>query len=102
MTDEESAERDAKIHYLYALVIGYNEMAAQAETLGAKLYFRLARNQAVEMLEASGGKLEIKEDQTLVVMPFSVHVNLYEKDIELIRVTLAVWDASHPKHSESP
>ena len=48
---------------LAALVLGYNEMARSAKTLGDKVFFRLRRDKLHEFLKATGSDwvIEFKE-----------------------------------------
>lgn len=46
--------------WLCAMVLGYNEMARHAKTLGDKIYFRLHRDTLHEYLKKRGGGWQVE------------------------------------------
>ncbi len=87
----------ARTHSLVALVFGYNELAKLAKPLGEKVYYRLARQNALEKLRASGGgDVNVTEDPIALSLTLNdgpLSVNFYEKDIEAMRAAVAAFDA---------
>jgi hypothetical protein len=53
-------------------------------------------------LESKGVKISILEDNIVLTVYFgNVGFTFYEKDIELMRQTVAEWDKNHEKESSS-
>jgi hypothetical protein len=77
---------------------GYNELAKKATTLGEKTFCRLARDHAEQEYAKLGGRIEINEDQTPVVIldEHIPHVRFYPRDIEMMREALRAYDAGEP------
>jgi len=77
-----------------ALVHGYNELAKTSKTLGEKVYFRLARDQAEEWAAQAGVKIN-RGDQGNVVLELTAKppfIVFHERDIELMREAVAAFD----------
>jgi hypothetical protein len=98
----EMSKEDLKSHLLFqtvALLLGYNELAKQTDILGEKAYFRLIRGQYEEMLKESGQTIEIIHDKVILTLgQRPLHVNSLEKDIELMRQTVAEFDLMKVVH----
>lgn len=78
---------------LIAQVLGFNELAKQQDTLGRKVFCRLARNSAERKLQGLGVKLEISHDKVILTLSDYVpHIEFTEKDIELMRKEVARRD----------
>jgi hypothetical protein len=98
--EEEARDKQASERYTYlALALGYNELAKLGRSLGEKMYFRLARDQAVDMLVkagGNGGKSPFTEEQAVVTihvedgMPW---IKLLARDVDLMRAYVAEHDA---------
>lgn len=96
---------------ILARLVGYNEMAKSALTLGEKVWFRFAVQAAHRELLEAGGKLEITEGETplMHIGERPPHINLYPRDIELMRAAVKAHDAtavrqaacSHPSEIET-
>ena len=86
--------KDAKLHDLLALMIGHNELAKQAKTLGEKVYHRMASKLAME----EGNKLGMswtttQHEETLVTVGTARSgVELYPRDIELMKKAIAEYE----------
>jgi hypothetical protein len=80
---------------LLALIWGYNELAKMVETLGEKVYCRMARDFAEQEYIKLGGRLnKEKQDEVILIIngdtfPF---IKFREKDIELMRKTVEEFD----------
>lgn len=79
---------------LLALIYGYNELSKVAKSIGEKLYCRVIRREAVEEYRKLGGSIELKEGEASVVTltHHIPHINLYPRDIELMREAVAEFD----------
>lgn len=90
----------AKGHYLHtvsALVLGFNELAKLAPILGEKAYFRLARDRAIEELEALGHHINVTTPTIVLTLgQRPPYVEFLETDIEAMRACVAEWDARTP------
>ncbi len=88
-------EEEMRISDLTAMMIGYNEMAKRAKSLGERLFSRLVRDKIAEELGKLGCPVEMKNDSETVVTLRSrpPHIFLYAKDIELMRQAVAEFDA---------
>jgi hypothetical protein len=77
-----------------ARVVGYNELAKDAQTLGEKVYLRLARDEARKDYERLGGEIQDTGPEPVIVVntrpPFVV---MSDADIELMREAVAAHDA---------
>jgi hypothetical protein len=93
---------DAESLGLIATVFGFNELAKQSKTLGEKVFFRMLCQKFHKDLESKGVKISILEDNIVLTVHFgNVGFTFYEKDIELMRQTVAEWDKNHEKESSS-
>lgn len=82
-----------------ALVYGFNELAKMQETLGAKAYYRLLRDNAEKRFLALGGEKFMSGDPpiaTIQIPGSPQHIVFRPMDIELMRQTVAEWDARKP------
>ena len=78
---------------LAAQVIGFNELAKQQETLGQKVFCRLARNSAEAELRKLGVQWEITQDKVVLTLKDHVpHIEFTDNDIELMRAEVARRD----------
>jgi hypothetical protein len=86
-----------------ALVLGFNECAKQAETLGEKAYFRIRRDAAHEEFVKLGGEkflhqaepiLEIRADER-------IWIRFSKSDIESMRQLVADYDMGRLTSSDS-
>lgn len=91
-----SAEENARRWDALARIVGYNELAREAKTLGEKVYLRLARDEARRQYQSLGGEVRDTGPEPEVVVgtrpPFVV---MSAADVELMRAAVAQWDASH-------
>ena len=80
-----------------ARILGYNELARLSTTLGERVYNILNREAAIEDFRALGGTLEVQRGVNVFTLPLGpTHVTFSEKDIELMRLAVAEYDAKHP------
>lgn len=79
------AMKNAEIAHLLALVFGHNELAKKAESLGEKVYHRLASENYVKALHKLGHAFVVHqgEDAILEIKQGRATVNLYPRDIEV-------------------
>lgn len=91
-----------------ARLVGYNELARDATTLGGRMYLRLARDHALDQYVALGGKVEQApagkpaEKPAIVVPTKPPFLVLTSADFELMRAALAEHDiASGAEPSEA-
>lgn len=78
-----------------ARLVGYNELARGAETLGERMYLRLARDEARRAYEGLGGRVEdAPADAPVAVVPTRPpFLVLSDADVELMRKAVAEHDA---------
>jgi hypothetical protein len=96
LTSEESEDKTRRVFMWDALarVLGFNELAREAVTMGEKVYFRMARGFAEEQYALLGGELN-KTEESEVVLTISrdgATVVFREFDIELMRAAVADYD----------
>lgn len=85
--------QDVEKWCLIAQVFGFNELAKQQDTLGRKVFCRLARNSAERKLQGLGVKLEVSQDKVVLVLSDYVpHIEFTEKDLDLMRKEIASRD----------
>lgn len=89
------AMKNAEIAHLLALVFGHNELAKKAESLGEKVYHRLASENYVKALHKLGRAFVVHqpEGKFLEIKQGRACVTLYPRDIELMRKAIAEYDA---------
>ncbi len=80
-----------------ALIHGFNELAKSSETLGEKVFCRMARDEAEKTYIKLGGEIKKTEDEVVLIlepkrMP---HLKFTVKDIELMRVVVHEHDRDH-------
>jgi hypothetical protein len=82
---------------LLALIFGYNELAKSSQTLGEKVYMRLARDAAEKQYRELGGELDRKaEDEVIVVLREAMpRVVFMKQDINLMREAIREYDESN-------
>jgi hypothetical protein len=94
----EEAPIEVRRAHALAICIGFNELAKLSQTLGEKMFHRLARDNAVEGFVALGGNADLfaKEDGivTIEVPGGPPHIVLHERDIALMRQAIAEHDGS--------
>lgn len=80
---------------LIAAIIGFNEMARQAPTLGEKVWHRDARDKMIEHLRAEGGEFRMDSDGVITLdTSFRPSAPFLPSDIELMRAVVAGYDAA--------
>ena len=91
--------KGAETHELYALIIGYNELAKNTGALGERVYFRLCRDHALKCLQEAGGEMTMtnENDVVLTLRDKPPYVKFRSKDIELMRKCVAEFDAESKK-----
>ncbi len=96
IVEDSEAERMTIYWASLAAMLGYNELAKKADTLGSKCYFRFIRDAAQEKFIELGGNSDVftKEDYIMKIevnqgMPYVV---FREQDIELMRDTIYFHD----------
>lgn len=93
--------KSAEMHHTLALIHGFNEMATKATVLGEKVYYRLARDAAEKRFNELGGQINrIEEHAPILVIPGHVpEIRFDARDIELMRQTVAEYDAAHTQRA---
>lgn len=88
---------NAKKIHLLAVVVGYNELAKQADVLGDKVWYRLAREDALKRLREAGGELEVTSSDKVVLTlrEYPVRLAFTTADIELMRKAVAEYDEAN-------
>lgn len=90
-----SAEGNARRWDALARMVGYNELAKGAKTLGEKVYLRMGRDEARKAYERLGGTVDDSGPEPAVVVqtrpPFVV---MSDADVELMREAVAAHDAA--------
>ena len=96
--DDPKLDRRTRAWSLWALVLGYNELVKQSESLGERAYFRLGRDQAVQELQALGVEVNMTYDGPVLLSlgEGRPHIEFREGDIQAMRETVAKWDRDHP------
>lgn len=91
-------------HNAIAMVIGYNELARTAQTLGERIFFRLARDAAEGVAREMGAQIERTEDPERVVVTLSERprIELRERDLDLMRAALAAPQHPAPQQGTKP
>ncbi len=104
---KDEREADAARWASLALLVGYNELARNAKTLGERVYFRLCRGEAEEDYVARGGRIEIlrqADDEVVLEIPTGEEVieatvteamprvAFQARDVELMRACVAEHD----------
>ncbi len=92
---DETSEKNTARWDALARLVGYNELARDAKTVGEKLYLRLARDMAEEAYVALGGQVKRSETSEEIVVPTRPpFIVLGPDDIELMRRAVIEYDAS--------
>lgn len=96
LTKEDRERRDAHLQRTAAAqAIGFNELAKMGESLGEKVYYRMARDAAeATFLELGGHKIFTKGQTILKLSHARPFVKFEERDIELMRRCVAEFDAA--------
>lgn len=93
---EQQLQGSLQWHYL-ALVYGYNELARKAETLGSKVYCRIARDDAEKTLIENGYAMKLNRKEPVLTLRHSLpYINFTEDDIALMRKFLEEQDKEKP------
>jgi hypothetical protein len=91
---DSEADQNAKRWDCLALLMGYNELAKDATTLGAKMYLRMGRDVAHKRYEELGGQIDITVTPPLVIVDTRPPwVALTQRDVDLMREAVADYDA---------
>jgi hypothetical protein len=78
-----------------AYCLGYNELAKQAQNLGEKVFFRLARDSAVKSFIELGGNAPFTEEPTVLELELPdqmPRIKFRAQDIELMRAAVQAED----------
>jgi len=97
---------DPKTHErwtLAALVLGFNECAKKAETLGEKAYMRIRRDAAHEEFVKLGGEAFLVQGETILQIKADerIWIRFSKADIEGMRQLVADYDAGRLTASDS-
>jgi hypothetical protein len=95
--DDGIAERNRSVWAALAVAYGWNELAKRVKTLGEKVYCRLARDAAEQVLKELGVTLNTTPpgEVVLTLERACPHVAFYDTDIALMREAVKKYDASH-------
>lgn len=97
MSDEE-LQLNAQRTDLLASILGYNELAKEAESWGEKIYLRFARDKCVELYKELGGELDLSGSTPLIVVNTRFPcLALTREDVELMRKAIEEFDAREAK-----
>lgn len=83
-------ERQSLYWTTLATMLGYNELAKLAKTLGEKVYFRLLRGVMQDQFVKRGGNADVFAEEEHIVeiaVPYAnmPHIRFRKQDIELMR-----------------
>ncbi len=96
MGDEQT--RNAELWDALARVVGYNELCKSSQTVGEKMYLRLARSEAEKEYTKLGGEVVYHNDVPIITVatrpPF---IALTENDLALMRAAVAEYDLRKEK-----
>ncbi len=86
--------KNAELWDALARLVGYNELARNARTVGEKMYLRLARDEAQKVYESLGGKIDLKATPPEIVVQTSPpFIALDAEDIDLMREAIRAYEA---------
>lgn len=92
-TNPLTPEQHFRQYQAIALVYGFNEMAKSAADLGEKSFYREMRAAAEAEARDAGVTLDVHNDwPTLVTLHSQPHIKFDERDIELMRKSVARHD----------
>jgi hypothetical protein len=79
---------------IFALLLGYNELAKGTEVLGEKILYRMLCMAAEKRYKKLGGKINRTETPVVLVLgpKNRPHVIFMEQDIEMMREAVRVFD----------
>ena len=78
---------------LSALMLGFNELARQADTLGQRALARMFRDDAQRRLVEGGhARVNMTRPREILVLREQPHLAFDERDVELMRACVAQWD----------
>ncbi len=92
MSELETSVADPSVHHAtmcVALACGYNQLAKDAETLGAKVYYRLMREEALRQAREEGVEVSVERPQIVLTLREAPEVRFTEADIALMADFLA-------------
>lgn len=79
---------------LSALMLGFNELALQADTIGQRALARMFRDDAQRRLVEGGhARVNITRPKEILVLREQPHLAFDERDVALMRACVADWDA---------
>lgn len=85
--------KNAELWDALARLVGYNELARNAKTVGEKMYLQLARDEAQKVYEGLGGKIDLKASPPEIVVQTSPpFIALDAEDIALMREAIDAFD----------
>lgn len=91
----ELSEQEVEAWFAIAAMRGFNEMAREAETLGERVFFRVARADCERRLQEMGIDTNLVHDATVLRLPYDrPEINFTENDVALMREFLARHDAA--------
>jgi len=105
LVEESDTTRRAALWCSLALIHGYNALIGKVETLGHRIGCRMGRDAAVKRYRELGGEIRIDESEKRIAFlgPIDVpSVNLYPRDIELMRKAIAQHDALEAATNGAP
>lgn len=92
---------DAEYWTMAATAVGFNELAKMGRTLGEKVYMRLFRDRAEELLTGAGhAAIFARDDAVAGVLPGPPFIKFLASDIELMRQLVKEHDEKISKKAE--
>lgn len=105
MSEEEGTktEKNAELWMALGTLIGLNQLANEAKTLGEKIFLRLARDHVKAEYIKLGGQINEQSDPPEIIVPTRPpFVALSPEDIELMRAAVAEYDEKKRRRAHDP
>jgi len=91
------SKKDERLLLASALLLGFNQLATDADVLGTKVFYRLHRDKARKLFTKLGGTIDEQTEPRTLTLRTRPELKFYEKDIEAMRALVADHDAKKGK-----
>lgn len=91
--EKEWDDKDEELLHVTAMMLGLNQLAADATVLGTKVFYRIMREEAHERFKQLGGEIDHLTEPPTLTLPTRPEIKFYETDIEGMRQLVAEYDA---------
>ena len=96
MSDElrkkEWESKDEELLHVTAIMLGLNQLAADATVLGTKVFYRMMREEVYERFKELGGTIDSLTEPPTLTLSTRPEIKFYETDIEAMRKLVAEYD----------